>query len=65
MRIEILGSEDVGYRLDDGFIEHGETIEFESELLTVGSRRARFILIIHLILIIPIQDLLAESLYYI
>jgi len=51
MRIGILGSGDVGCRLGDGFIEEpGETIEFESELLTVGSRLARFILIIHLIL---------------
>jgi hypothetical protein len=46
MRIGILGSADVGCRLGDGFIEPGETIEFESELLTVGSRLARFILII-------------------
>ena len=61
MRIGILGSGDVGCRLGDGFIEPGETIEFESELLTVGSRLARFILIIHLILTIPIQDLLAQS----
>lgn len=61
MRIGILGSGDVGCRLGDGFIEPGETIEFESELLTVGSRLARFILIIHLILTIPILDLLAQS----
>ena len=42
MRIGILGSGDVGCRLGDGFIEPGETIEFESELLTVGSRLARY-----------------------
>jgi hypothetical protein len=61
MRIGILGSADVGCRLGDGFIELGETVEFESELLTVGSRVVRFILIIHLILTIPILDLLAQS----
>jgi hypothetical protein len=61
MRIGILASGYVGCRLGDGFIEPGETIEFESELLTVGSRLARFILIFHLILTNPIQDLLAQS----
>lgn len=51
----------MGCRSGDGFIELGKTNEFESELLTVGSRLARFILIIHLILTIPIQGLLAQS----